>query len=557
MADVTLNITGDIANDAVTNGKLANMAQGTVKGRADGAGTGDPQDLTADQVSTILDAATDPFVRESDLETSIVDAGTADVKIIQASGGGLPIALKGLTAGDGVVPSSVTGNIRLDLDFSAADRFWHGGTGGAPTEAVITAAGRALLDDANATAQRATLGLGSLATVTPTGTPDGTKFLRDDGSWQNVSGGGGGINDGDTLTTGLTFPNEGLHILDTNASHDLILKPNDNLTADRTLRIELNDVDRKLTLSGDADISGTNTGDQDLSSYVQDGDILTSGLTFPNGGLLVKDVGGSNTLNVAVGEDLTADRQLSILVSDGDRTLQVTGNAAIQGTNTGDQTITLTGDVTGSGTGSFAATIANDAVTYAKMQNVSATDRILGRSSAGSGNVEEITCTAAGRAILDDADAKAQRVTLGTTPVAMTPLTGGTQNTTSTSLADVNDSTQSLDASTWYEVEWNFIYQSASTNTGAFFAIAASGAVDYVSGIVFYDCGVGDGDSKVFNDFNQGIAMPSSRTTTNNRGLIRAMIQTSGAVDVYMRFATETGGSAITMTDIKGFKRKL
>ena len=34
----------------------------------------------------------------------------------------------------------------------------------------------------------------------------------------------------------------------------------------------------------------------------------------------------------------------------------------LTGTNTGDQTITLTGDVTGSGTGSFATTIANDAV---------------------------------------------------------------------------------------------------------------------------------------------------------------------------------------------------
>jgi len=83
------------------------------------------------------------------------------------------------------------------------------------------------------------------------------------------------------------------------------------------------------------------------------------------------------------------------------------------GTNTGDQTITLTGDVTGSGTGSFAATIANDAVTYAKIQNVSATDKVLGRSSAGSGDVEEITCTAAGRALIDDADASAQRTTLG------------------------------------------------------------------------------------------------------------------------------------------------
>ena len=41
------------------------------------------------------------------------------------------------------------------------------------------------------------------------------------------------------------------------------------------------------------------------------------------------------------------------------------------------------------------------------------TDRLLGRSTAGAGVGEAITCTAAGRAILDDADAAAQRTTLG------------------------------------------------------------------------------------------------------------------------------------------------
>lgn len=73
----------------------------------------------------------------------------------------------------------------------------------------------------------------------------------------------------------------------------------------------------------------------------------------------------------------------------------------LTGTNSGDQTITLTGDVTGSGTGSFAATIAalavstgkiaNDAVTYAKLQNISATLRVLGRITAGAGDAEELT----------------------------------------------------------------------------------------------------------------------------------------------------------------------
>jgi len=45
--------------------------------------------------------------------------------------------------------------------------------------------------------------------------------------------------------------------------------------------------------------------------------------------------------------------------------------------------------------------------------NVSATDKLLGRSTAGAGAVEEITLTSAGRALLDDVDAAAQRTTLG------------------------------------------------------------------------------------------------------------------------------------------------
>ena len=59
------------------------------------------------------------------------------------------------------------------------------------------------------------------------------------------------------------------------------------------------------------------------------------------------------------------------------------------------------------------AAISGSAITYAKLQNVSTTDRLLGRSSAGSGVVEEIACTAAGRALIDDASASDQRTTLG------------------------------------------------------------------------------------------------------------------------------------------------
>jgi hypothetical protein len=86
--------------------------------------------------------------------------------------------------------------------------------------------------------------------------------------------------------------------------------------------------------------------------------------------------------------------------------------------------------------------ITDDAVTYAKLQNVSATDRLLGRSSAGAGNVEEITLTAAGRALIDDADAAAQRTTLGlgtlsTQNASTVAITGGT--ITNTTLSGITD----------------------------------------------------------------------------------------------------------------------
>jgi hypothetical protein len=64
----------------------------------------------------------------------------------------------------------------------------------------------------------------------------------------------------------------------------------------------------------------------------------------------------------------------------------------LSNSNSGDQTIILTGDVTGSGTGSFAATIAAGAVTFAKMQSSTAASVLLGRGSAsGAGAFQEIT----------------------------------------------------------------------------------------------------------------------------------------------------------------------
>jgi hypothetical protein len=147
------------------------------------------------------------------------------------------------------------------------------------------------------------------------------------------------------------------------------------------------------TFSGTS--SGTNTGDQTITLT---GDVTGSGTgsfaaTIASGAVGTSKLGGDiTTAGKALLDDADAAAQRTTLGLGTLATQSGTFSGTSSGTNTGDQTITLTGDVTGSGTGSFAATIANDAVSYAKIQNVSAASKLLGRGSAsGSGDVEEIT----------------------------------------------------------------------------------------------------------------------------------------------------------------------
>lgn len=75
------------------------------------------------------------------------------------------------------------------------------------------------------------------------------------------------------------------------------------------------------------------------------------------------------------------------------------------------------GDITVTGSGAT-WTVDNQAISYAKIQNVTATDRLLGRASGGAGVIEEIVLTAAGRALLDDTTSANQRTTLGLGTIA-------------------------------------------------------------------------------------------------------------------------------------------
>ena len=254
-------------------------------------------------------------------------------------------------------------------------------------EITCTAAGRALLDDASASAQRTTLGIDTDDSVT-----FGTVTASLSSSNATITGG--------TITgiTDVTVADGG-----TGASTAAAARQN--------LGVEIG-VDVQAYDAGLQSISG-------LTTAANQGIFLTgsdsySVYTFTAAGRALLDDADAAAQRTTLGLGTLATQS---------GTFTGTHSGTSSGTNTGDQTITLTGAVTGTGTGSFAtsissgvvgtAQIASDAVTYDKIQDTTSTDVILGRSTAGGGTVEQIACTAAGRALLDDANAAAQRTTLG------------------------------------------------------------------------------------------------------------------------------------------------
>lgn len=140
--------------------------------------------------------------------------------------------------------------------------------------------------------------------------------------------------------------------------------------------------------------------------------------------------------------DVTVDSATRLALTPAERT-KLTNTT---GTNSGDQT-SVTGNA-GTATALQAAGVdrikldgiaagatanSTDAVLLARGNHtgtqasstvtVLTTDKLLGRATAGAGPVEEIALTAAGRALIDDTDAAAQRATLGLGTAATTAAT--------------------------------------------------------------------------------------------------------------------------------------
>ena len=327
--------TAGIEDLAVTTGKLANNAVTTAKVDASGLGaaalatdsvtTAKIQNsaVTTDKLNAL--AVTEAKVAADAISTTkVVNNAVTYAKIQQTSG--TDVVLGRSTAG--------AGNVE---------------------EIACTAAGRALLDDADAAAQRTTLGLGTIATqgannVTITGgTLSGlTSITSATSTLGTVTITGGTISN----ITDLAVADGG-----TGASNAATARTNLGVA----IGTDVQAYDAALQ-----SIAGLTTS-ADVTLYATGSDTYATTSLTSFGRSLIDDADAA-TARTTLGLGTLATQ---------DGTFSGTHSGTTSGVNTGDQTITLTGDVTGSGTGSFAATIADDAVTTAKIADANITTDLL------------------------------------------------------------------------------------------------------------------------------------------------------------------------------------
>jgi predicted secreted protein len=289
-----------------------------------------------------------------------------------------------------------------DITVSSGGSVWTINAGAVGTSKLgvdITPAGKALLDDADASAQQTTLGLGSIATQSSSsisitgGSITGiTDLAVADGgtgastasdartnlglgtiatqSSSNVSITGGSIAgitdltvaDGGTgsSTASGARTNLGLGTIATQDASNVTITGG-SITGITDLKVADGGTGASTAADARANLSAAASGaNTDITSVY-----------LNQSGLKIKDSNGSHGLIISPISDLLADRTLSIITGDSDRTLTISGNATVSGVNTGDQSVFTT--IAVEGQSNIVADTTSDTLTIAAGSNITIT----------------------------------------------------------------------------------------------------------------------------------------------------------------------------------------
>jgi hypothetical protein len=180
-----------------------------------------------------------------------------------------------------------------------------------------------------------------------------------------------------------------------------------------------------------------------------------------------KTIGTSNTINT----NLT---KLSIAGGSNGQVLSTNGSGALSWATAGGGGVTDgdKGDITVSGSGAT-WTVDNDAVTYAKIQNVSAASKLLGRGDSGSGDVQEITL-GTGLTMTGTTLAASGGGGLDTPKFVVTKTADETVTNSTSTQAD-DELLQSLDANKLYRFQFRLLLSRTNTTSSVGIRIRVDG----------------------------------------------------------------------------------
>ena len=454
--------TVQLVNSGVTQSKLASDSVATINVIDSGI---TQQKLAANSVATIN-------LVDSGITTAKIASGAVTIDKLSLSTG----ELSGAVISPGSIPSGSyeSGSIPTAAIEDNAVTFAKiqqvntdiligratAGTGNVE-EISLTAAGRDLLDDADAAAQRTTLGLESMAVQAASGVAitGGTAILSSGTiSYATINGGviSGitdlAIEDGGTAasTAADARTNLGLAIGSDVQAYDPALASIADLTT----------ASGQILYTTASDTYAVSTITEAGRALLDDADVATQRTTLGLGSLATQNTiaAGNYDAESIVAADIASNAVTTAKIIDSGVTEAKIQDGAVSSGKIVDSAVT-TSKIIDSGVTTIK--VANSAITYAKIQNTSSSDVLIGRSSAGGGVVEEVACTSAARSILDDATIEDIRTTLGLGTLATQ---NGSFSGTSTG-TNTGDQTITLSGDV------------TGTGTGAFAATISSSAI--------------------------------------------------------------------------------